>query len=106
MATTFVARTGKRVSLSIQDKARLLLTNGHIIDIGEAGLLAVRSASDPETAYAVYHDGKQSTGCACKHCKATGNKGGCSYRQAVDWKLQSDRRNVYVELFGIYEIYG
>lgn len=88
---------GKKVSLSIEAKAR----NLQVIDIQEAGVYAVRSANDASIAYAVYHDGYKVTGCACTGCKKYG-RSHCAYRQAVTWKLEADRRNAYCETFGIY----
>jgi hypothetical protein len=91
---------GKRRACSIEEKARLLLDN--IVDVHEAGLLAVISNSDRRIAYAVYHDGNRSTSCACTHCRSQKNPGLCSYRRAVDMKLANDRRAWYTEVFDIY----
>lgn len=85
---------GKRTQLTIAEKARLL----QVIDIHEQGVLAVRSGSDPRLAYAVYHNGRKSTGCACTGCKQYGRTT-CAYRLAVDWRLEAERRALYVETF-------
>jgi len=76
---------GKRVRLSIEEKARML----KVIDIGEENCLAVRSGSDPRKAYAVQHDSKQSTYCPCE------SRVPCAHRLAVDWKLEADERTRY-----------
>lgn len=89
---------GNRVALTIEQKARLL----EVIDIHEPGLLAVRSASDPRVAYAVYHDGRNVTSCACTGCKQYGRTH-CAYRLAAAWKLEADRRAAYTQIFHIYE---
>jgi len=95
---TLLTTTGKRLVLTIEQKARCL----QVIDVNEPGILAVRSASDPRIAYAVYHNGHNVTGCACTGCKQYGRKQ-CAYRLAASWKLQADRRAAYVETFHIYD---
>lgn len=96
MTTATINR--KRVTLSIEDKARLL----QVIDIHEDGVLAVRSNSDPRIAYAVYHDDKgHVTGCACTGCKEYG-RSHCSYRLAAFWYIEAQRRAAYTETFNIY----
>lgn len=89
--------TGKRVTLTIEQKARAL----QVIDINEPGLLAVRSATDSRVAYAVYHDGYNVTGCACTGCKHYG-RSHCAYRLAAFWFLQAQNRAAYVQTFNIY----
>lgn len=84
----------KRVRLTIEQKARFL----QVIDIHEPGVLAVRSDSDPSIAYAVKHNGKVATHCACPATKA------CSHMQAVTWHLEAKRRAYFTDIFGIYEI--
>lgn len=81
---------GKRITLSIEDKARML----EVIDIGEENCLAVRSGNHPETAYAVQHDGKRSTYCPCP------SRVYCAYRTAVDWHLADAERSA----FNYYEL--
>lgn len=81
---------GKRVSLTIEEKAKLL----EVIDIGESDCLAVRSGNHPETAYAVQHDGKQSTYCPCP------SRAYCAYRMVVDWHLADAERT----RFNYYEL--
>lgn len=89
--------TGKRLTVSIEEKARAL----QVVDIHEAGVLAVRSDSDPRVAYAVTHDGRNVTSCACTGCKLYGRTR-CAYRIAAGWHLEAQRRAVYVETFNIY----
>jgi len=91
MATTMRIQN-RQIKLSIEDKARLL----QVIDIGEPGLFAVRSGSDANTAYGVRHDGKHATYCPCRAV------GRCAHKQAVDWKLEADRRDAYCREFQIY----
>ena len=88
MATTMILNQ-KRVSLSIEEKARLLT----VFDINEPGRLAVTSGSKPNTAYVVHHDGKHVTHCPCK------STGLCAHKVAGDWYLEAQARAVYVELF-------
>ena len=80
----------KTVTLTLEQKARRL----EVIDIQEPGVLAVRSGSDQDTAYAVKHNGRVSTHCPCGTYGAR-----CSHRLAVNWKLESDRRAAYHETF-------
>jgi hypothetical protein len=94
---SMVSTTGKRVTVSIEEKARAL----QVIDIQESGVFAVRSATNARIAYAVYHNGRKVTGCACPGCKVYG-RSRCAYRLAVAWKLEADRRAAYVETFNIY----
>lgn len=79
---TMISTTGKKVTVSIEDKARAL----HVFDIQEAGRLAVLSGSQPDLAYVVRHDGEQSTFCPCGSYKP------CSHRIAADWFLEAQRR--------------
>lgn len=95
MTTATISK--KRVTMTIEQKARLL----QVIDIHEAGVLAVRSNSDPRIAYAVYHDGHNVTGCACTGCKEYG-RSHCSYRLAAFWYIEAQRRAAYTETFNIY----
>lgn len=90
MTTATINR--KRVTLTIQNKAHLLT----VFSINEANRLAVTSGSEPNTAYVVRHDGRQATYCPCKAY------GYCSHKQAVDWKLEAERRAAYIEIFNIY----
>lgn len=97
MATTTINH--KRVTLSIEEKARLLA----VIEVNEKGVLAVRSGSDPRIAYAVYHDEKGNvTSCACTGCKQYGRTK-CAYRLAAHWYLEAARRALYTATFNIYE---
>lgn len=89
---------GKRITLTIEQKARLL----QVIDVHEPGVLAVRSANDPRLVYAVYHDGKHVTSCACTGCRQYGRTH-CAYRLAAFWHLEAINRNAYCQMFHIYE---
>lgn len=82
--TTTAIRAGKRIALSVTEKAASL----EVIDIRETGVLAVRSDSNPENAYAVRHNGKRATGCPCE------SRVKCSHMFAVEryLALASDER--------------
>lgn len=80
----------RTVTLTLEEKARLL----EVIDIGEPGLLAVRSGSDQGIAYGVKHNGRVSTYCPCG---TYGER--CSHRLAVNWHLEAARRAAYQEAF-------
>jgi hypothetical protein len=91
--TTATLATGKRVQLSIEEKARLL----QVIEMpNEPGLLAVRSGSDPTVAYAVYCQDFRVTG-----CRQYGRTH-CAYRLAAQHRLNELRRNYHCEIFGLY----
>lgn len=90
MATMLINR--KPVSMTIEQKARLL----PVFEIGEAFHMAVGSGTNPKDAYVVHHNGKASHYCPCK---ATGK---CAHRVAVDWKLESQRREQFTNTFNIY----
>ncbi len=92
MATMIINQ--KRLTLSIEDKARLL----QVIDIHEDCHLGVTSGSKPNSAYVVRHDGKQATYCPC------GARITCSHMIAATWYLEALSRAFYVEVNGIYEV--
>lgn len=68
---------GKRVQMTIEEKARLLQVYNY-----EPGVLAIRSNSDPRVAYAVTYDNNfHITDCACTGCRQHG-RNHCAYRVA------------------------
>lgn len=77
---------GKRVILSIEDKARML----KVIDIGEENCLAVPSGSNPRNAYVVQHDSKHAVYCPC-----AARVPNCAHRIAVDWHLETVERTAF-----------
>lgn len=96
MATTILNH--KRVTLSIEEKAKLLQVISY-----EPGVLAVRSGSDARIAYAIaYDDHFQVTSCACTGCKQYGRKQ-CAYRLAAAHKLAEMKRDYHCEMFGLYQ---
>lgn len=90
---------GKHVSLTMQEKSKLL----QVIDVHEPGVLAVRSNSDPRIAYAVYHHNFKVTSCACTGCRQHGRTE-CAYRMAAQRRLNEMKRDYYCDIFGIYTI--
>lgn len=91
--------SGKRVTLTMEEKAKLLC----VVDIHEDGVLAVISNSDPRIGYAVYHRNFKVTGCACTGCKQHGRTA-CAYRLAAQNKLNEMKRSYYCDLFDIYQV--
>lgn len=88
MSTTMIVNH-KRISLTIEQKARQL----QILDINDPHRFIVPSGSEPNKAYPVEHDGYQATSCSCAA------RGKCAHKLAVDWKLEADRRALFVDLF-------
>lgn len=82
---TTVTINGKRVVMTITEKARML----EVIDIHEENVLAVRSGSDPKTAYGVQHDGTHAHYCPCK------SRVKCAHRIAVEMYLKAAYRALY-----------
>lgn len=78
---TMISTTGRKVTVSIEDKARAL----QVFDIQEAGRLAVTSGTEANLAYVVQHNDEHSTSCPCGSYKK------CSHRIAVDWYLEAQR---------------
>ena len=76
---TTINLNGKRVVMSIEQKARLLT----VFDIHEEGRLAVTSGSDPNSAYVVRHDGHR-----CQYCPCGAYTSQCAHRIAADWYLE------------------
>lgn len=69
---------GKRIQMTIEEKARLLQVIPY-----ETGTLAIRSNSDPRVAYAIGYDKNfHITSCACTGCKHHGRTH-CAYRVAA-----------------------
>lgn len=86
MATTIV-RNGKTITLTIEQKARLL----EVVDIQEENCLAVRSGSKSGTAYGVQHNNTRATYCPCEAGKY-GSR--CCHKVAVNWHLEALRREL------------
>lgn len=79
---TVATLNGKRVSLSVEEKARLLTVS---VIPGEHAF-KVSSGSKPGRTYKVTHDGRYATGCECESCG-----GRCCHRVAVNNRLQAER---------------
>jgi len=79
---TQMTLNGKKVTLTVEQKARLL----DVFEIGEEGRLAVTSGSTPNQAYVVRHDGEHSQYCPCGAYIAR-----CAHRVAADWHLEEQR---------------
>jgi hypothetical protein len=94
MTTTITTIDGKKVALTIEQKARLLT----IFEISEPFVAAVTSGSNATDAYVVRHDGRKSHYCPCAA------RGVCAHRVAVDWKLESARRDEHCGTFAIYDV--
>ncbi len=80
---TQMTLNGKRVTLTVSEKAKLLT----VFDIHEAGRLAVTSGSRENDAYVVRHDGQHSQYCPCGAYIAK-----CAHRVAVDMHLDEKRQ--------------
>jgi hypothetical protein len=76
---------GKRITMTIEEKARLLT----VIDIHEEGHMAVTSGSVPTDAYVLRHDGYRSQYCPCGAYTTR-----CAHRAALDWYLEEMREEV------------
>jgi hypothetical protein len=87
--TTATTATGKKVTLTIEEKARRL----SVIDIHEEGRMAVTSGSNLLDAYVLRHDGKVSQYCPC------GAYGFCSHKLALNWHLEATNRAAYDALY-------
>lgn len=80
--TTITLANGRKVAVSIEQKARLL----SVFEIGEEGCLAVTSGSKPNSAYVVQHNGLIATHCPCEsRCR-------CAHERAVDLYLEEQRQ--------------
>lgn len=80
--TTITLANGRKVALTIEQKARLLT----VFEIGEEGRLAVPSGSKPNSAYVVQHNGVIATSCPCQsRCR-------CAHEYAVDLYLEEKRQ--------------
>jgi len=80
---TTMTLNGKRVTLTVSEKAKLLT----VFDIHEEGRLAVTSGSRENDAYVVRHDGQHSQYCPCGAYIAK-----CAHRVAVDAHLEEKRQ--------------
>lgn len=96
--TTITLENGKRVKLSIEEKARAL----RVFDIGEEGHLAVESGSKPDTLYVVHHNGYRVTYCPCEALYTCE----CSHKVAGDWYLEAKRREFYYQMFSPCTVAG
>lgn len=85
---TLTATSGKRITVSIEEKARAL----HVFDIQEEGRLAVVSGTVADLAYVVRHDGERATFCPCGSYKK------CSHKVAAEWYLEAKARAAFVAL--------
>jgi hypothetical protein len=84
--TTTTLSNGKRISLTIEQKARLLTVITEHPELA-ANELAVTSGTIFGSAYVVTHNGKHSIHCTCGAYIA-----GCAHRVAVDWHLETQEQ--------------
>jgi hypothetical protein len=84
--TTTTLSNGKRISLTIEQKARLLTVIAEHPELA-ANELGVTSESIFGSAYVVTHDGKHSTHCTCDAYIV-----GCAHRVAADWHLEAQEQ--------------
>lgn len=96
--TTLTLESGKKVKLSIEEKARAL----RVFDIGEEGHLAVESGSKPDTLYVCHHNGYRITYCPCEALHTCH----CAHIIAGDWALEAKRREAYHALFSPCTVAG
>jgi aerobic-type carbon monoxide dehydrogenase small subunit (CoxS/CutS family) len=84
---------GKRVALTIEQKARLLTVFDNHPDLA-ANELAVTSGSIRNVAYVVRHDGRHVQDCSCDAWLPR-----CSHAIAAEWFLEAKNRAGYAGAF-------
>ncbi len=94
MATTMLTRNYKRISLSMEEKARSLKVIANLPELA-GNELAVTSGSKANAAYVVTHNGKNAVHCPCDAY------GRCSHLIAADWHLEAKNRAMAESLFDL-----
>lgn len=84
---------GKRIALTVEQKARLLTVFDTHPGLA-ANELAVTSGSISNVAYVVRHDGRHVTDCSCDARIAR-----CSHAIAGEWFLEARNRASYAQAF-------